>query len=157
MSIAHFSADKDPLPVPVDRPQRVLLYIEDNAANLELVEQLIERRSDLILLSAKAGYPGIELARSRLPEVILMDINLPDINGLAILELLRNDPVTAGIPIIALSSDAFPRHIEKGLEAGFFRYMTKPYRIDDFMQQLDETLAHAEQTNRPQSGLAPLL
>ncbi len=157
MSTPHFSAEQGPLPLPVGKHQRVLLYIEDNAANLQLVEQLIGRRSDLTLLSAVAGYPGMDLARSRLPEVILMDINLPDINGIEILELLRNDPVTASIPVIALSSDAFPRQVEKGLEAGFFRYLTKPYRIDDFMQQLDETLAHAEQMNPSHAGLAPAL
>jgi CheY-like chemotaxis protein len=156
MSIAHLPAESTSSPVLSGKPQRVLLYIEDNVANLALVERLIGRRSELTLLSARAGYPGIELARSRLPEVILVDINLPDISGIAILALLRNDPITAGIPVIALSSDAYPRQIEQGLEAGFFRYMTKPFRIDDFMQQLDETLAHAVLTN-PQPGLAAVL
>jgi CheY-like chemotaxis protein len=120
--------------------QRLLLYIEDNAANLALVQVLLERRPDLKLLSATAGYPGIELARAQLPEVIVTDINLPDIDGLALLKVLREDPATARIPVIALSSGAFPRQIEKGLEAGFFRYLTKPFQLPDFMRQLDEAL-----------------
>lgn len=120
--------------------QRLLLYIEDNAASRALVQGLLERRPDLKLLSATAGYPGIELARAQLPEVIVTDIHLPDIDGLALLKALREDPATARIPVIALSSDAFPHQIEMGLEAGFFRYLTKPFQLPDFMRQLDEAL-----------------
>ena len=123
--------------------QHLLLYIEDSIANIQLVEQLVARRPDLKLLTAKTGYTGIELAREYFPDVISMDINLPDISGLQALEILKSDVETTHIPVLALSSDAFPGSIKAGLEAGFYRYLTKPYRIDVFLQQLDETLALA--------------
>jgi PAS domain S-box-containing protein len=130
--------------IPHGAPLRTLLYVEDNPANLKLVEQLIARRRDMRLLSAKEGTLGIQLARRHHPEVILMDINLPGISGIEALKILREDPATAHIPIIALSANAMPRDIEKGLLAGFFRYLTKPIRIDEFMQTLDVALEFAE-------------
>ncbi len=124
-------------------PVRTLLYVEDNPANLKLVEQLIARRPDMSLLSARDGLLGIELARANQPEVILMDINLPGISGIEALKILREDPITAHIPVVALSANAMPRDIEKGLQAGFFRYMTKPIRIADFMDNLEAALEFA--------------
>ncbi len=117
-----------------------LLYVEDNPANLKLVEQLIARRADLRLLTAVTGLLGVELARTSLPEVIVMDIHLPDINGVEALELLREDSTTAQVPVIALSANAMPRDIEKGLKAGFFRYLTKPIKLNEFMVALDAAL-----------------
>jgi signal transduction histidine kinase/ActR/RegA family two-component response regulator len=122
---------------------RTLLYVEDNPANLELVEQLIARRADLRLLSAADGNLGIEFARTYRPEVILMDINLPGIGGIEAMQLLRADPVTAHIPIIALSANAVLNDIQKGLEAGFFDYLTKPIKVDRFMEALDAALKFA--------------
>ncbi|HUW36584.1 MAG TPA: PAS domain S-box protein [Rhodocyclaceae bacterium] len=126
--------------------QRTLLYVEDNPANLALVEQLIARRSDLKLLTAIDGYLGIQLARAFQPDVILMDINLPGISGFGALKILREDPATAHIPVIALSANAVPRDIEKGMEAGFFRYLTKPIKVDEFMDALDIALHHAAES-----------
>jgi CheY-like chemotaxis protein len=123
--------------------RRTLLYVEDNPANLALVEELIARRGDLRLLTATDGHQGVQLARTFLPEVILMDINLPGINGYDALQVLRNDPATARIPIMALSANAVPRDIEKGLEAGFFRYLTKPIKVVEFMEALDVALRYA--------------
>jgi PAS domain S-box-containing protein len=124
---------------------RTLLYVEDNPANLKLIEQLIARRPDMRLLSATDGTRGIQLARANRPEVILMDINLPGISGIEALRILREDPETAHIPVIALSANAMPRDIEKGLQAGFFRYLTKPIRVNDFMQTLDAVMEFARQ------------
>jgi CheY-like chemotaxis protein len=120
-----------------------LLYVEDNPANLALVEQLIARRGDMRLLTAVDGHLGIELARAYLPDLILMDINLPGISGYDALYLLKDDPATRHIPVLALSANAMPRDIEKGLEAGFFRYLTKPIRVREFMDALDVALEHA--------------
>jgi PAS domain S-box-containing protein len=128
-----------------DAPLRTLLYVEDNPANLKLVEQLIARRPDMRLLSAKDGNTGIELARAHQPEVILMDINLPGISGIEALKILREDPATAHIPVVALSANAMPRDIEKGLQAGFFRYLTKPIKVTEFMETLEGALKFAEQ------------
>ncbi len=134
------------LRVQAGRPQSTLLYVEDNPANLELVEQLIERRPDLRLLSAADGKLGVEFARAYLPKVILMDINLPGISGIDALKILRIDPLTAHIPIIALSANAMPRDIEMGLEAGFFSYLTKPIKVTEFMEALDVALEFAQST-----------
>ncbi|MCX5757404.1 MAG: ATP-binding protein, partial [Candidatus Hydrogenedentes bacterium] len=131
--------------VPHSARRRTLLYVEDNPANLKLVEQLIARRPDMRLLSARDGNLGIQLARSNRPQVILMDINLPGISGIEALEILRQDPATAHIPVVALSANAMPRDIEKGLRAGFFRYLTKPIKIDEFMDTLDVALEFAGQ------------
>jgi CheY-like chemotaxis protein len=130
--------------VPDGTPLRTLLYVEDNPANLELVEQLIARRPDLRLLSAADGNLGIEFARVYLPAVILMDINLPGISGIEAMNILRADPSTAHIPIIALSANAVPRDIEEGLEAGFFDYLTKPIKVGQFMDALDVALKFSQ-------------
>jgi PAS domain S-box-containing protein len=123
---------------------RTLLYIEDNPANLALVAQLIARRCDIRLLSAVNGNLGIELARDSRPDVILMDINLPGINGIQALKILHEDPATALIPVLAISANAMPRDIRKGLEAGFFRYITKPIKIRELMDALEVALEFAE-------------
>jgi len=125
-------------------PLRTLLYVEDNPANLELVEQLVARRPDLRLLTAADGNLGVEFARTYLPEVILMDINLPGISGIEAMKILHADPATAHIPIIALSANAVPRDIERGLEAGFFDYITKPIKVNQFMDALDVALTFAQ-------------
>jgi CheY-like chemotaxis protein len=118
--------------------------VEDNPANLLLVEKLLERRPDISLLSAINGTQGIEMARILLPEVILMDINLPGISGIEAMQILSADPKTAHIPVIALSANAMPRDIEKGIEAGFYRYLTKPIRVNELIDTLDIVLAHAK-------------
>jgi CheY-like chemotaxis protein len=125
-------------------PRYALLYVEDNPANMMLVEDLVARRPDIRLLSALDGNRGIELARAAQPDVILMDINLPGISGLQALAILSADPATAHIPVVAISANAIPRDIEKGLEAGFFRYLTKPIQINEFMATLDVALKHAD-------------
>ncbi len=124
------------------RPLRSLLYVEDNPANLALVEQLIARRSDLNMISAIDGHLGIQLAHACQPALILMDINLPGLSGFGALRLLQADGGTAHIPVLALSANAMPRDIARGLEAGFFRYLTKPIRVPEFMAALDEALEH---------------
>ena len=121
-------------------PLRTLLYVEDNPANLKLVEQLIARRPDIRLLSARDGSQGIQLARANHPDVILMDINLPGISGLEALRILRESPATSHIPVVALSANAMPRDIEKGLQAGFYRYLTKPIRLNVLMDTLELAL-----------------
>jgi CheY-like chemotaxis protein len=124
-------------------PVRTVLYVEDNPANLKLVSMLIARRADLRLLTAENGNLGVELAQVHLPDVILMDINLPGISGIEALKILREDPATAHIPVVALSANAMPRDIEKGLQAGFFRYLTKPIKVNEFMNTLDVALEFA--------------
>ena len=121
-----------------------MLYVEDNPANLMLVEDLIARRPDVTLLSATDGLRGVEIARAVLPDVILMDINLPGISGIKAMRILADNPGTAHIPVIALSANAMPHDIEKGVEAGFFRYLTKPIKIHEFLAAIDEALAQTK-------------
>lgn len=129
--------------IPVDANLRTVLYVEDNPANLMLVEDLIARRADIRLLTARDGMSGVDIARSVLPDAILMDINLPGISGIKALRMLVDDPATVHIPVIALSANAMRRDIEKGLEAGFFKYLTKPIKILEFTETLDEALTFA--------------
>jgi signal transduction histidine kinase/AmiR/NasT family two-component response regulator len=137
---------------PVEEPVQVLehadspelptlLYVEDNPANLKLVEEMVRFRSDLRLLSAPDALLGIELARVHKPRVILMDIHLPGMSGEDALKIVREDQSTAHIPVIAVTANAMPRDVAKGLTAGFFRYLTKPLVLDAFTEALDSALA----------------
>ena len=134
--------------LPLDQSKRPggpysILYVEDNPANLKLVEQIIARHSDLNLVSAGNGLDGIEAAQAAPPDLILMDINLPGMDGFEALSILRADPLTARIPVIALSASAMVQNLERGERAGFFRYLTKPIKVDEFMEALNEALALA--------------
>ncbi len=132
-------------PVLLSRMQvRTLLYVEDNPANMTLVEKIIERHPDIRLLTAVDGRSGIALARQEVPDVILLDINLPGINGYETLKLLREDPLTSHIPALAISANAMPSDIKKGNEAGFLRYLTKPIKVDEFMSALNAALELTE-------------
>jgi len=122
---------------------RTLLYIEDNPANMTLVEEIIARRPDIRLLTAIDAIRGIRLCRDFHPEVILMDINLPEVSGIDALSILKEDPATARIPIIALTSNAGVRDAEYGMAVGFYRYLTKPIRIPEFLETLDLAFAFA--------------
>ena len=132
-----------PIAVDTSQSRQTLLYVEDNSANMLLVEQIIASRANLELIGARDAMSGIELARSRLPTLILMDINLPGMSGIEALAILLADTKTAHIPVIALSANAIPRDIEKGIEAGFFRYLTKPIKVSEFLETLDLALAFA--------------
>jgi PAS domain S-box-containing protein len=138
------AAARDKTPMPIGIPAHTLLYVEDNQANMRLVEQIIARRPDVRLLTAVNGLLGIELARKEQPAVILMDINLPGISGVAAMEILREDPATAHIPVVALSANANPRDVEVGLAKGFFRYLTKPIKIKEFTDTLNAALKFQE-------------
>jgi PAS domain S-box-containing protein len=140
-----------PPATPAGAPVRTLLYVEDNPANLTLVQQIIERRPDLRLLTATDGSRGIELARSHRPDVVLMDINLPGISGSDAMRILRADPSTGHIPIIAISANAMPHDIERALSVGFFSYITKPIRINELVEALDVALEMAAIAAAPQS------
>jgi PAS domain S-box-containing protein len=135
-------------PVPISAPLYTLLYVEDNQANMKLVEQIIARRPDIRLLTAVNGPLGVEVARTAQPTVILMDINLPGISGLRAMQILREDPSTAHIPVIAISANANPRDIEMSLAKGFFRYLTKPIKIKEFTDTLNAALELREAKRR---------
>ena len=132
------------LPVLSGAQPHSLLYVEDNPTNMKLVEEIISRYPNIQLLAAVNGYDGIEIARTSQPNVIMVDINLPGISGLETLEILRKNPATAHIPVIAISANALPLDIELGLKAGLFLYITKPIKVKEFMEALNMALEFAE-------------
>lgn len=139
-------------PAPQAAPNGVvphtLLYVEDNPANLRLVQEIVRFRAGLRLLSAADGPAGLALAREECPDVVLMDLNLPGMSGFEVLAQLRRDPATAGIPVVALSANAMQQDIERGLAAGFARYLTKPIDIDRFNEAIDGVLAQRANAER---------
>jgi CheY-like chemotaxis protein len=109
-----------------------------------LVEEIVSRRPDINFLSAVNAMCGMEIAQTTLPDVILMDINLPGISGLDAHKILAENPATAHIPVIALSANAMPSDIKKCLDAGFYRYITKPLKVNKFIETLDVALKYAK-------------
>ncbi|KQW52327.1 MULTISPECIES: ATP-binding protein [unclassified Roseateles] len=121
--------------------EATVLYVEDNPASRQLVEELLMARGGIRLLSAHDGQRGVEMARQHLPDVILMDNNMPRMSGREAQSILRLDPRTAQIPIIALTANAMPEAAAAGLAAGYFRYLTKPLEPRRLMEALDSALA----------------
>ncbi|PIG28637.1 signal transduction histidine kinase [Janthinobacterium sp. 35] len=132
-----------------------LLYVEDNPANLTLVEEIVRYCPQLQLLTATDGRLGVEMARTHLPQLILMDINLPHVNGTDALKLLRADPRTAHIPVIALTANAMPGDVERSMALGFYRYLTKPINLDEFTEAINSTLAYVAQQRRQKGAGTP--
>ncbi len=130
--------------LPPDSVGHTVLHVDDNPASLELVEHLLGQRPHHRVLSATHGGLGIEFARAHQPAVILMNINLPGLSGIETLRHLRSDPLTAHIPVLALSANALPRDIKQGMDAGFFRYITQPIQVNEFFKTLDEALAFSQ-------------
>jgi CheY-like chemotaxis protein len=126
---------------PSNEAPRLILYIEDNPANLRLVQEIVGFRADLRLMSAPDGHTGLAMAHTHRPAIVLMDLNLPGMNGFEVLAQLRRDPQTAHIPAVALTANAMPQDIERGLSAGFDRYLTKPIDIEQFNEAIDGVLA----------------
>ena len=114
-----------------------MLYIEDNPANLKLMEAIIEGTTSFTLLSAKSAESGLEIAERQNPDVIVMDVNLPGMNGFEALRELRARASTQAIPVIALSANAMPRDVNAGRDAGFFDYLTKPIKIDEVVNAIE--------------------
>ncbi len=117
----------------------LILYIEDNASNVELVVEILEtQRSDIRLLTDPNGLSTVPLATEYKPDLILLDLNLPDIHGSEVLKSLQNDENTRNIPVVVISADAMPQQIERLLEAGAKRYITKPLDLNLLLKIIDE-------------------
>jgi CheY-like chemotaxis protein len=124
----------------INNPKTVL-YIEDNLSNLTLVERVLVQRPAIKLISAQLGQLGIDLASEHLPDVILLDLHLPDMNGDQVLTSLRSDPRTAAIPIVMLSANAIGGDMERLKQLGAVAYVTKPLDVRHFLSVLDDVLA----------------
>jgi len=117
-----------------------VLYVEDNPANLKLVERILNTRADIKVLTAPQARLGIDLARAHRPDLILMDITMPEMDGTIAMKKLKNYEETRDIPIIAVSANAMESDIEKALNAGFKAYITKPFNIPKFLMEIDRFL-----------------
>lgn len=131
------------------RAMATILYIEDNLYNVQLVERLLLQRPDIELLTSVKGGPGIGLAQVRHPDLILLDVHLPDINGFDVLERLHSDAVTANIPIVVLSADATPGQVQRFREAGANDYLTKPLDLKLLLSLIDNYLGAADTAEEP--------
>jgi PAS domain S-box-containing protein len=135
--------------IPLSAVPRTLLYIEDNLSNLRLVERILARRPEVKLISAMQGGIGLELARQHQPDLLLLDLHLPDIQGDEILRQLRADPRTEQLPIVMISADATSAQIERLRAAGASDYLTKPIDVRKFLTLVDaaepRTARHAPQ------------
>ena len=137
-----------------------MLYVEDNPANLKLMETLIDRMAGITMVSAHTGELGLELAEVHKPDVIILDINLPGINGFQALRRLKESEATRDIPVIALTANAKPSEVKRGLKAGFHRYLTKPIRIHEITAALESALdawveQHGPRLEAPAHGPLP--
>ena len=119
-----------------------LLYIEDQDLNLRLVERILQPRPGCRLLTAMLGHLGLQLAREQHPDLILLDINLPDLSGDEVLRLLKEDPATRDIPVVMVSADAMGERIQQLLRQGASGYLTKPYRVAELLRLIEEKLPH---------------
>ena len=121
-------------------PARIV-YVEDNPANVRLLEFLIARHDDLQMTAADSGEAGIEIVRETRPDLVLMDIGLPGMDGFEALHVLKSDEATRHIPVIAISANAMPHDVEKGRQAGFMSYLTKPIDINDLLVVVKQILS----------------
>jgi signal transduction histidine kinase/FixJ family two-component response regulator len=130
------------LPSGVQQPTGpAILHIEDNLSNISLIERVLAQRPGVRLIPAMQGRLGIELARQHQPVLILLDLNLADLPGEEVLQSLRDDPLTAGIPVAIVSADAMPRQIQRLLSTGATAYLTKPIDVKELLLLIDNALA----------------
>ncbi len=118
-----------------------ILYIEDNAANITLVRAILSQRDDVEFISAGTAGEGIAMANKRIPDLILLDLRLPDMYGTQTFRRFQSDPRTADIPVIALSADVSNHRVSEILELGFAGFIAKPFDPDDLLARIDSTLA----------------
>jgi len=131
------------------RGARTLLYIEDNLSNLRLVEYILARRPELKVHAAMQGRLGLDLIREHHPDLVLLDLNLPDIQGAEVLGLMRDDVATRDIPVVVISADATKHQIDRLLESGASAYLTKPLDVQRFLDVIDEFLDNGATSDSP--------
>jgi CheY-like chemotaxis protein len=117
-----------------------VLYIEDNPRIFASVKLLLGSKRALKVLQATNGETGFALAQTRMPKLILLDLDLPDIHGSEVIQRLQKDPVTARIPVVVISGDATPSQIERLLVLGARNYLTKPFSAEPFLAVVDEVM-----------------
>jgi len=146
-------SDKTPLPIPIEEEsdsiqpslaeniKKGILYIEDIPANVNLVKRILTKRPHIELISASNALDGIKIAQTQIPDLILMDIHLPGMDGLTAFKKLRTIEATRNIPVIALTAGAMDSQIKKAMAMGFHSYITKPIEIPKFLNRIDGVLS----------------
>lgn len=148
------AAPREPAPEPAHRRSGfTALYVDDNPASLALVRNILSTLDHVRLLEANDGKTALTMAHQHRPDLIILDINLPDMSGFALLQKLKQLPESAATPVMALSASAMPRDLQRGLEAGFFRYLTKPLDINHFLQSIDDALAAGRNPAAPETSV----
>jgi hypothetical protein len=155
----HLPLARDPAPMVVASPmetgtlpEAVMLYVEDNPSNIALMRHVVAALGPIQLHVAETGHEGLALARDLRPDVIVLDINLPGLSGFELKARLDGDPLTRGIPVMALSAGAMPADLRRGREAGFGDYLTKPLDIRAFAKALDRALTATGDAERPRAA-----
>jgi len=139
------SPDAQTVPLPVPLPgERQVLYIEDNPANMRLVKKIMSGLGGINLLMAESAETGMEMATSSLPDLILMDINLPGMDGFEALDCLRISAKTCSIPVVAVTANAMPDQVLRINKAGFDGYLTKPIHLQRFVAVINALLDERE-------------
>jgi CheY-like chemotaxis protein len=117
-----------------------VLYVEDNLPNLRPVERILARHYRVEMIPTLQGSLAVDLARQHRPDVILLDLHLPDVSGEEVLEQLRTDEATSSIPVIVVTADAIPKRVSQLITAGAFGYVTKPLHVSRFLELVDEAI-----------------
>jgi CheY-like chemotaxis protein len=148
----------EPAPTPRDAaapasgPARTVLYIEDNPSNLRLVERVLSSRKEIQLITAMHGSLGLELAEKHRPDLILLDLNLPDMVGEEVLKRLRVTPGLEKTPLVIVSADAIPSKVARFLSVGASAYLTKPFDVRNLLGVIDDLLAKGDRGETPLAG-----
>jgi CheY-like chemotaxis protein len=137
-------AESPQVPIPAslaaEGPRHKIVYVEDNPSNIAFMRELMDDLPKIELITAPNAELGIELIRAHLPSVVIMDVNLPGMSGFEAVQRLRGWPETRDIPVIGLSAAALPRDTARAKEIGFYRYLTKPVKVDQLTAVLEELL-----------------
>jgi signal transduction histidine kinase/CheY-like chemotaxis protein len=140
-------------PIPTGSlPEATMLYVEDNPSNIALMRHVVAALGPIRLHVAETGHEGLALARDLRPDVILLDINLPGLSGFELKARLDADPLTRGLPVLALSASAMPQDVRRGKEAGFRDYLTKPLDIAALAEALNRALGERAEDERPRAA-----
>jgi CheY-like chemotaxis protein len=140
VNLSTININDAPLPRNSSKKPVTVLYIEDDSANRQLVRFILAIRSDIQLIEAETGMTGLEYVSEHQPDIVLLDLNLPDLSGYEILTRIRHDYNMTPTPVIAVSGDSHPEDISRGLKAGFQAYLTKPIVIAKLFTALDTAI-----------------
>ena len=127
-------------PETADYHRRLVHYVEDNETNVEVMRGILAQRTQVQMEVSVTGLDGLAAVRARVPHLLLLDMQLPDISGLELLRHLKTDPATATIPVIVVSADATAQQVDAALDAGAVRYLTKPVAVNELLATVDDLL-----------------